>query len=116
MTTRPRGLTIVPEPGRVCPVCGGEILAALQVPNGWTTGHGRQVHGTADVLLCSRCDRDDRITGPIVTFFAVHAIATPETFDELAVLLQRWADHAAGRQLDEQALEAEVDAWRRGEL
>ncbi|MCW2947766.1 MAG: hypothetical protein JWR24_4483 [Actinoallomurus sp.] len=117
MMSEPNGLTLLAEPGRACPVCGGEILAALQVPNGWTIEQGRQVRGHTEVLLCERCDREDPVTGPIVVFFTVHAqLTTADHVDELAALLQRWADHAAPRPLDEEALAAEVDAWYRGEL
>ncbi|MDN3360125.1 DUF6300 family protein [Actinomadura sp. DC4] len=104
------------EPGRACPVCGGEILAALQVPHGWTTGQGKQIKGTSEVLLCERCDREDPITGPIVVFFTVHEQATAEHVDELALLLKRWADNAVARRPDLKALDAEADAWRRGDL
>lgn len=103
-------------PGRDCPRCGGEILAALQIPHGWTREGGQPVQGTGEVLLCERCDRDDPITGPVVTFFTVHERATAATADQLAVLLQRWADHASLPQLNQAQLEAEVDAWYRGEL
>jgi hypothetical protein len=109
-------LALVTGPVRACPVCGGEILAALQVPNGWTTEGGKQVRGTSEVLLCERCDREDPVTGPIVVFFTVHEQATADQAGELAALLQRWADYAVARRPDLQALDAEVDAWYRGEL
>ena len=116
MTTEPDGLDLVTEPGRACPVCGGEILAALQVPNGWTTGQGRQVRGVSEVLLCEQCDREDPVTGPIVVFFTVHEQVSTETASQLAGLLQHWADHSTARRLDMEALNAEVDAWHRGDL
>jgi hypothetical protein len=116
MTSEPNGLSLVTGPGRACPVCDGEVLAALQVPHGWTTDHGRQVRGVAEVLLCERCDREDPVTGPIVVFFTVHEQVTNETAGQLTELLQRWADHCTAPRLDVEALNAEVDAWYRGEL
>ena len=109
-------LTLVTGPARVCPACGGEVLAVLEVPHGWATEQGKQVRGTSEVLLCERCDREDPVTGPIVVFFTVHEQATTEHAGELAALLQRWADHATERRPDLKALDAEVEAWRRGEL
>jgi hypothetical protein len=116
MTGEPPGLDLVTVPGRACPVCGGEILAALKVPHGWTNTHGKPVNGTAEVLLCENCDRDDPITGPIVLFFAVHGQVTADHTGELVGLLKRWAGHAAVRRVDERALAAEVEAWHRGDL
>lgn len=116
MTSKPNGLALVTEPGRTCPVCDGEILAALQVPHGWMSEQGRQVRGTSEVLLCERCDREDPVTGPIVVFFTVHEQVTNETAGQLAGLLQRWADHSVPRRLNMEALNAEVEAWYRGEL
>jgi Family of unknown function (DUF6300) len=107
---------VLTDAGRECPRCGGEVLAALRVPNGWQGGRGQQVRGTTEVLLCARCDQDDPITGPVVTFFAVHERATAETAGQLAVLLRRWAAGAVPPQVDEAALDAEAEAWYRGEL
>lgn len=76
-------VVLATTPGRACPRCGGEVLATLR-------------HGARDVFLCERCDRDDPVTGPVVTFFTVHERVTEETADQLAVLLRRWAD-SAGR-------------------
>ncbi|MEU0567533.1 DUF6300 family protein [Nonomuraea sp. NPDC005983] len=102
---------------RACPRChGGDVLAVLRVPHGWTTARGNQVQGSAEVLLCARCDADGPVTGPIVAYFAVHELVSPETLDELASLLRDWIDRAKPPELDENALAAEVEAWYRGDL
>lgn len=95
------------ETGWTCPRGGGEVLATAQVPRG---------PGTTEVLLCACCDADDPVAGPIVTFFTVHETVTPETIAEFAALLHRWAAHVKPPELDVNALDAEVDAWRHGEL
>jgi hypothetical protein len=101
---------------RACPRCAGDVLAALRVPHGWRTECGTEVSGTTEILLCARCDIDDPVTGPIATFFAVHEVATDQTVDVLARLIRRWAETARPPRLDQAALDAEVDAWYRGEL
>jgi hypothetical protein len=116
MMSQSNGVALVTGPVRACPVCGGEILAVLKVPHGWETEHGKQVRGTSEVLLCERCDREDPLTGPIVVFFTVHEQVTAEDAEELAALLQRWADHATARRPDLAALDEEIDAWYRGDL
>ena len=101
---------------RTCPRCAGDVLAALRVPHGWLTERGTDVNGSTEILLCARCDGDDPITGPIATFFAVHEIATGPTADVLARLVGRWIENAKPPRLDEAALDAETDAWYRGDL
>ncbi|GAB3960764.1 hypothetical protein GCM10029978_011010 [Actinoallomurus acanthiterrae] len=97
---------------RACPRCAGDILAALRVPHGWRTEQGTEVSGTTEILLCARCDADD----PIAAFFAVHQVVTDQTVDVLARLIRRWAENARPPRLDQAALDAEVDAWYRGDL
>ncbi|MBC6471142.1 DUF6300 family protein [Actinomadura alba] len=110
-------VTLGVEPGRACPRCGdGHIIAVLRMPYGWTTARGVRAHGSCEVPLCTRCDGDDPVTGPIVAYFAVHEVATPETADRLAVLLNRWIGQVRPPTLDQDALEAEVEAWYRGDL
>ncbi|GAA4629726.1 hypothetical protein GCM10023196_052240 [Actinoallomurus vinaceus] len=101
---------------RACPRCAGEILAVLRMPHGWPTEQGTEVNGTAEILLCAHCDGDDPVTGPIAAFFAVHGIATDRTIGVLARLIRRWIENARPPHLDQAALDAEVDAWYRGEL
>ncbi|GAA4616213.1 hypothetical protein GCM10023195_71960 [Actinoallomurus liliacearum] len=99
-----------------CPRCAGDVLAVLRLPHGWRTEQGTEVTGFTEIVLCARCDLDDPITGPIVTFFAVHEIATDRTVDVLARLIRRWIENARPARLDQAALDAEIDAWYRGDL
>ncbi|GLX02049.1 hypothetical protein Misp02_61350 [Microtetraspora sp. NBRC 16547] len=66
--------------------------------------------------MCARCDAGDPLTGPIVTYFAVHESAQPEDAALLARLLRRWIDQARPPKPDEDVLDAEAEAWYRGDL
>lgn len=74
------------------------------------------VRGTRIVVLCPRCDTDDPAAGPLILFFAVHGQVTGETTEEFASLLRGWASQAEAPDVDQDALEAELQAWHRGEL
>ncbi|MFI7643052.1 DUF6300 family protein [Nonomuraea sp. NPDC049400] len=102
---------------RTCPRCRtGDVLAALRLQHTWTNASGSQVRGTSEVLVCARCDAGDPLTGPIVTYFTVHGSARPEDAAQLAGYLLRWVERARPPKPDEDALNAEAEAWRRGEL
>ena len=94
----------------------GDILAVLRLPHTWTNSSGGQVRGVSEVPVCTRCDANDPATGPIVTYFTVHASVRPEHVAPFARLLRRWTDRAQPPKPDENALRAEADAWYRGDL
>ncbi|MET7329698.1 DUF6300 family protein [Nonomuraea sp. NPDC005650] len=103
--------------GRICPRCrAGDVLAVLRLPHTWTNASGHEVRGVSEVLLCARCDAGDPAAGPVVTYFAVHGSVRPEHADRLARALRHWIDRARPPRPDEDALRAETEAWRRGEL
>lgn len=99
-----------------CPRCGRDGLLSAQVPHGWRNTRGTMVRGTRVVVLCPRCDAGDPAAGPLVLFFAVHGHVTGETTEEFASLLRNWASQAKAPEVDQDALEAELQAWRCGEL
>lgn len=72
--------------------------------------------GTRVVVLCPRCDAGDPAACPLILFFAVHGQVTGETAEEFAALLRGWASQAQAPDVDLDVLEAELQAWRRGEL
>ncbi|TYB64308.1 hypothetical protein FXF51_21510 [Nonomuraea sp. PA05] len=103
----------LPGGAPACPRCRtGEILAVLRLPRTWTNASGRPVRGLGEVLLCARCDAGD----PLVTYFAVHGTARPEHAALLSRLLREWLARARPGTPDENALRAEADVWRRGDL
>jgi Family of unknown function (DUF6300) len=99
-----------------CPRCGREGLLSAQVPHEWRNNRGTIVRGTRAVVLCPRCDAGDPAAYPLILFFAVHGQVTGETAEEFASLLRGWASQARAPDVDQDALEAELQAWRRGEL
>ncbi len=98
-----------------CPRCGGEGLLSARMPPGWRGGNGSAADGTAEVVLCPRCDADDPGAAPLVLFFAVHGEVTGPTTEEFAALLRGWASRRR-TPVDQVALERDLQAWRRGEL
>jgi Family of unknown function (DUF6300) len=100
-----------------CHRCGTDnVLAVLRLPHIWTNTSGSQVPVISKFVLCARCDSDDPITGPMVTHLTAPGPAQPEDVAQLARDLLRWIDQAQPTGPDEDALNAEVDAWYRGEL
>ncbi|WP_433211486.1 DUF6300 family protein [Microtetraspora malaysiensis] len=100
-----------------CPRCRTDsVLAVLRLPHTWTNAWGDQVRGVSDVLLCARCDAADPLAGPVVTHFTVHGTVRPENIAQLAPGLLHWIDRARPPKPDEDALDAEAEAWYRGEL
>lgn len=99
-----------------CARCGQEGLLSARIPHGWERGDGLRVNGTTIVVLCPTCDAGNSDAGALITFFAVHERVTENTLTEFANLLQRWAASIEMPTIDIAALDAEVDAWRRGDL
>ncbi|MFB9833642.1 DUF6300 family protein [Actinoallomurus acaciae] len=94
----------------VCPRCRvGDVLAVLRLPHTWANASGGRVRGISEVLLCARCDADEPLTRH-------HGSVRPQDADEFARDLLRWIDRARPPKPDEKALEAEAEAWYRGEL
>ncbi|MCK2219398.1 DUF6300 family protein [Actinomadura sp. ATCC 31491] len=82
-----------------------------RVPHGWANAAGAWVRGTAEVVLCGRCDAAD----PAAAFLL--GAVTPAAAGEAARLLRGWLGRAAPPPgPDEDVLRAEAEAWRRGDL
>ncbi|WP_420313620.1 DUF6300 family protein [Actinopolymorpha alba] len=102
---------------QACPRCRTHnLLAVLSLPDTWTNASGNQARVISDVPLCARCDADDPFAGPVVTYFAVHGSAQPETAPHLARCLLRWIEHARPPKPDRNVLNAEAEAWYCGDL
>jgi|SRR5580658_10169283 hypothetical protein len=99
-----------------CPRCGGEGLLSAQVPEGGRNNRGQPAWGSRVIVLCSRCDADDPAAGALVLFSAIHDSITDDIAEEFAFLLRNWASQALVPDVDLEALEAELEAWHRGEL
>jgi hypothetical protein len=99
-----------------CPRCGQQGLLTASVPHGWENADGTATHGTIPVVLCAACDHDSPTAGPLIVYLLVHEQITAETLYECAALLQRWADSVTIPPVNTEMLEAEITAWRQGEL
>jgi hypothetical protein len=99
-----------------CPRCGQQGLLTADVPHGWDNPDGTTTHGTIPVVLCAACDHRSPTAGPLIVYLLVHEHITAETLHECATLIQRWADNITIPPVNAQTLEAEITAWRQGEL
>ncbi|MET9251499.1 DUF6300 family protein [Nonomuraea sp. NPDC003709] len=98
-----------------CPRCGREGLLYARVPNGWYNAVGTRVEGYTGVVLCSDCDTDDPHAAPLISWF--HVNGEPDDEDhEFVRLFTAWATDVFVPMLNEQALEDEIEQWRRSEL
>ncbi|MFD8531550.1 DUF6300 family protein [Streptosporangium canum] len=99
-----------------CPRCGKDGILSALVSHGWTNASGGDVRGWVTVVLCADCDADAPHSAPLITWFHVNGIIDADNSGEFVKLLHSWAEHVRVPDLDEAALEREIDAWRRGEL
>lgn len=113
--SRPVGVRLTGDLPR-CPRCGQHSLLAADVPHGWGNDDGTATHGTIPFVLCAACDHDSPTAGPLVVYLLVHEQITVDTVHECAALIQRWADSITIPLVHPEILEAEITAWRQGEL
>lgn len=100
----------------LCPRCEQPGILSVRVPHNWTNEAGHPVRGTAVVVLCPRCDLDHPEGGALITWFAVHGGVSEENTAEAVQLIEAWARAVEIPKPDVAAIEAEAEAWRRGEL
>lgn len=108
-------LTSMDEPP-LCGRCGGEGLLGAKVPHQAPGRHGTRLRCIRGITLCARCDADDPWAAPLIMFLTVHGQVAGESTAEFAALLRTWLAHARVPDVNQAALDREVDAWRRGEL
>lgn len=89
---------------------------SARVPHGWTNESGAEVTGHTVVVLCASCDADSPSAAPLITWLHVHGSVSIDAADQFLGLVVRWARALEPPKLDEAALDAEIEAWRRGEL
>lgn len=101
-----------PECGR----CGKEGILSARVPHHLVNAREETVMGTSIVVLCPRCDIRQPEAGALIAWFVVNAKITSDNLTSAAELVHAWASFASVPPLNEAALEAEVEAWRGGNL
>ena len=99
-----------------CPRCGQQGLLTAHVPHDLDSADGTTTRGSIPVVLCAACDHDSPTAGPLIIYLLVHEQITTETLNECAALIQRWADSLAIPPVNAEMLDADIIAWRRGEL
>ncbi|MFI7134721.1 DUF6300 family protein [Nonomuraea sp. NPDC050153] len=98
-----------------CPRCGCEALLWARIPHGWTNTAGERVESYSGGVLCPACDAQTPHAAALITWFHVNGQADDED-TEFVQLLVAWATSVLMTELNEQALEDEIEQWRRGAL
>lgn len=99
-----------------CPRCGAEGLLAARVPHTLDRPDGHRVHGTTVVVLCPSCDAGHPTGGPLITFFHVHGSVDDDTVTQAAELIAAWVASISIPPPDADQIDAETEAWYRGDL
>ncbi|MGI5488048.1 DUF6300 family protein [Microtetraspora malaysiensis] len=99
-----------------CGRCGGEGILSARVPHNLVNARNETVRGFTIIVLCPRCDIGQPEAGALISWFTVHGEVTNENLVQAAELIHAWASVAKSPPLNEAALEAEIQAWREGDL
>jgi hypothetical protein len=99
-----------------CPRCGQQGLLVADVPHGWDNPDATTTSGTIPVVLCAACDHDSPSAGPLIVYLLVHEQVTAGTLQECAALIRLWAESITIPSVNIEQLEAEISAWRKGDL
>ncbi|MEU7823001.1 DUF6300 family protein [Catellatospora sp. NPDC049133] len=106
-----------------CNRCNLRCVVAVQLPHSWDVAGKPTTVGWRQAPLCPSCDLEDPHAGPLAMFLRWHEQfgqpgwhADEDILAEFAKLLGDWLPHASIPQLSEEAYEADLAAWRRGEF
>ncbi|MET7573391.1 DUF6300 family protein [Streptomyces sp. NPDC005492] len=99
-----------------CPQCGGPTLLLARFPHAWKNGLGRDVSGLREAVLCPGCHHGDPAAAELLALYAVDGHVSPENLDVFGGLVAAWVESVRQRTVDEGALNAEFELWKRGEL
>ncbi|MEU9019267.1 DUF6300 family protein [Actinomadura sp. NPDC048394] len=99
-----------------CPSCGESGLLSARVPHDIKRPDGHIIHGTTQVVLCQTCDASAPAAGALITYFHVHGTIDTDTIDQAADLIGAWVNSIYIPPPDIDQIDAEAEAWRRGEL
>ncbi|MBO2464947.1 DUF6300 family protein [Actinomadura violacea] len=99
-----------------CPRCGGPGLLSARVPHDIERQDGHVIRGTTEVVLCPGCDADQPEAGALITYFHVHGAVDADTVRQAADLISAWANSIEIPPPDVDQIDAEAEAWRKGEL
>lgn len=99
-----------------CPQCDGSTLLLARFPHAWKNGLGRDVSGLRETVLCPSCHHSDPAAAELLALYAVDDHVSPENLDVFGGLVAAWVESVRQRTVDEEALTAEFELWKRGEL
>ncbi|WP_274558090.1 DUF6300 family protein [Streptomyces spiramyceticus] len=99
-----------------CPPCGGPGLLLAQFPHSWKNARGEDVNGLREAVLCPACDCGEPAADELLALFAVDDQVGLSNFEVFGELVAAWVQSVRHRIVDEEALGAEYEQWKRGEL
>jgi thiol-disulfide isomerase/thioredoxin len=99
-----------------CPRCDGTTLLLAQFQNSWKNRRGEDVPGLKEAVLCPGCDHGEPAAAELLALFAVDDQVSPENMDVFGGLVAAWVESVRQRTVDEEALSAEFELWKRDEL
>jgi hypothetical protein len=67
-------------------------------------------------VLCPGCDHGEPAAAELLALFAVDDQVSPENMDVFGGLVAAWVESVRQRTVDEEALSAEFELWKRDEL
>ncbi|WP_370026364.1 DUF6300 family protein [Planotetraspora sp. GP83] len=99
-----------------CGRCDRQAILSARVPHNWINAREEPVKGFAIIVLCPSCDIGHPEAGALIAWFTVHGEINSENLMQATRLIHTWASVTRVPPLDEGALEAEIQAWREGDL
>ncbi|MFK0279530.1 DUF6300 family protein [Streptomyces sp. NPDC090499] len=99
-----------------CLQCNGSTLLLAQFPHTWKNSFGQDVSGLREAVLCPSCDHGDPAATELLALYSVDGPVSPENLDVFGGLVAAWVESVRQRSVDEEALNAEFELWKRGEL
>ncbi|MFD5856062.1 DUF6300 family protein [Streptomyces chartreusis] len=99
-----------------CPQCDGSTALLVQFPHNWKNGRDEDVSGFREAVLCPGCHHKEPAAAELLALFAVDDQLSLENVDTFGGLVAAWAESVRQRTVDEEALTAEFELWKRGEL
>lgn len=97
-----------------CPSCGRDGLLAVEIPYPAMVPAERRPVRPSRAVLCEACSLDDPYAAALVVFFTVHGSVQEHTVEQFARLLRRWIEHLDAPRIADDAVAADLDAWRNG--
>ncbi|MFF6980240.1 DUF6300 family protein [Streptomyces sp. NPDC008343] len=100
----------------LCPQCAGSTLLLAQFQHTWENSRGEDVSGRRETVLCPGCDQREPPAAELLALFAAHDQISPVSMDVFGGLVAAWIESVRQHTTDEEALNAEFELWKRGEL